>query len=150
MKATFAAGCFWHVEALFGRLEGVRGTMVGYVGGMLPNPTYEEVCGGRTGHAEAVQIEYDPQAISFDELLDVFWQNHDPTTLNRQGPDVGVQYRSAVFYHTDQQKSSAESSRNALEKSGRLRSPIVTEIVPAGRFYPAEQYHQKYFEKHGH
>ncbi|MDX1595952.1 MAG: peptide-methionine (S)-S-oxide reductase MsrA [Nitrosopumilaceae archaeon] len=149
MKATFAAGCFWHVEDLFRKTKGVKSTKVGYTGGTLPNPTYEEVCTDRTGHAEAVQIEYDPQEISYNDLLKIFWENHDPTTLNRQGPDVGTQYRSAVFYHDESQKQDAEKSKHELEKSGRYQKPIVTEVKPVPEFYSAEEYHQKYFQKHG-
>ncbi len=149
LKATFGAGCFWHVEDMLNKTKGVKATAVGYIGGQLPNPTYEEVCTDKTGHAEAVEVEFDPEEISFDELLDVFWNNHNPTTLNRQGPDIGNQYRSAIFYHDDKQKSSAEKSKQELEKSGRYKDPIVTEIVPAPSFYKAEEYHQKYFKKHG-
>ena len=149
MKATFGAGCFWHVEDLLSKTKGVKSTKVGYTGGQLPNPTYEEVCTDRTGHAEAVEVEYDPEQISYQELLDVFWNNHNPTTLNRQGTDVGIQYRSAIFYHNDEQKETAEKSKENLEKSGRFDNPVVTEIVPAPTFYKAEEYHQKYFQKHG-
>ena len=149
MKATFGAGCFWHVEDLLSKTKGVKSTKVGYTGGQLPNPTYEEVCTDRTGHAEAVEVEYDPDEISFQELLDVFWNNHNPTTLNRQGPDVGIQYRSAIFYHNDEQKEIAEKSKENLEKSGRYENPVVTEIAPAPTFYKAEEYHQKYFQKNG-
>jgi len=149
LKATFGAGCFWHVEDLLNKTKGVKSTAVGYIGGQLPNPTYEEVCTDRTGHAEAVEVEYDPDEISFEELLDVFWTNHNPTTLNRQGPDVGIQYRSAIFYHDETQKEIAENSKHSLEKSEKYDSPIVTEIVPAPTFYKAEEYHQKYFKKHG-
>lgn len=149
MKATFAAGCFWHVEDLFRKTRGINGTKVGYIGGSLANPTYEEVCSGATGHAEAVQVDYDPEMISFDDLLEVFWNNHNPTTLNRQGPDVGVQYRSAIFFHNDEQKETAEKSKEVLAKSGRFQDPVVTQIVPAPSFYRAEEYHQKYFQKHG-
>ena len=149
LKATFGAGCFWHVEDLLGKTKGVKSTKVGYTGGQLPNPTYEEVCTDKTGHAEAVEIEYDPDEISYEELLDVFWNNHNPTTLNRQGPDMGIQYRSAIFYHNDEQKNIAEKSKQLLEKSGRHENPIVTQIVPAPTFYKAEEYHQKYFKKHG-
>ena len=149
MKATFGAGCFWHVEDLLGKTKGVKSTKVGYTGGQLPNPTYEEVCTDRTGHAEAVEVEYDPDEISFEELLDVFWNNHNPTTLNRQGPDVGIQYRSAIFYHNDEQKEIAEKSKESLDKSGRFENAIVTQIVPAPTFYKAEEYHQKYFQKNG-
>ena len=149
MKATFGAGCFWHVEDLLNKTKGVKSTAVGYIGGQLPNPTYEEVCTDKTGHAEAVEVDYDPEEISFEELLDVFWSNHNPTTLNRQGPDVGIQYRSAIFYHDEKQKEIAKSSKQSLEKSGKFDKPIVTEIVPAPTFYKAEEYHQKYFKKHG-
>ena len=149
MKATFAAGCFWHVEDLFRKTKGVKSTKVGYTGGKLAAPTYEEVCTDKTGHAEAVQVEYDPNEISYDKLLKIFWENHDPTTLNRQGPDVGSQYRSAVFYHDESQKQEAEKSKEELEKSGRYQRPIVTEVAPAPEFYKAEEYHQKYFQKHG-
>lgn len=149
MKATFAAGCFWHVEDLFQKTKGVKSTQVGYTGGKLSSPTYEEVCTDKTGHAEAVQVEYDPEQISYDELLKIFWENHDPTSLNRQGPDVGIQYRSAVFYHDDSQKEIAEKSKEKLGKSGMYQKPIVTEVSPAPEFYKAEEYHQKYFQKHG-
>lgn len=148
-KATFGAGCFWGVEAAFRQLEGVTSTAVGYMGGTLKNPTYEDVCTDRTGHAEVVQVEFDPARVSYDQLLDVFWQNHDPTTLNRQGPDVGTQYRSVIFYHTPEQQRAAIASKEALAKSGRFRRPIVTEIVPAGDFWRAEEYHQQYLEKRG-
>ncbi|MDH3488823.1 MAG: peptide-methionine (S)-S-oxide reductase MsrA [Nitrosopumilus sp.] len=146
MKATFGAGCFWHVEDLLDKTKGVKSTKVGYIGGQLSNPTYEEVCTDKTGHAEAVEVEYDPDEISYKELLDVFWNNHNPTTLNRQGPDIGIQYRSAIFYHDDEQKEIAEKSKQ--EQSARYEHPIVTEIVPAPLFYKAEEYHQKYFKKH--
>ena len=149
LKATFGAGCFWHVEDLLGKTKGVKSTKVGYTGGQLPNPTYEEVCTDKTGHAEAVEIEYEPDEISYEELLDVFWKNHNPTTLNRQGPDVGIQYRSAIFYHNDEQKKIAEKSKQTLDKSGQFENPVVTEIVPAPSFYKAEEYHQKYSKKCG-
>ena len=149
MKATFAAGCFWHVEDLFRKTNGVKSTKVGYIGGNLPNPTYEEVCTDRTGHAEAVEVEYDPEQISYDELLDVFWNNHDPTSINRQGPDVGIQYRSSIFVHDESQKNAAEKSKEKLSSSGKYSKNIVTEIIPAPEFFKAEEYHQKYFEKHG-
>jgi peptide-methionine (S)-S-oxide reductase len=148
-KATFGAGCFWGVEETLRKVKGVTATAVGYTGGDLANPTYEDVCTDRTGHAEVVQVEYDPAQVSYDQLLDVFWSNHDPTTLNRQGPDVGTQYRSVVFYHTPAQKTAAEASRDRQQKSGRFRRPIVTEIAPAGPFYRAEEYHQRYLEKRG-
>jgi len=149
MKATFGAGCFWHVEDLLRKTKGVKSTQAGYIGGKLANPTYEEVCTDATGHAEAVQVEYDPNEISYDELLDVFWSNHDPTSLNRQGPDVGNQYRSAIFFHDEEQKKIAQKSKEELEKSGKFQKHIVTEIIPAPVFYKAEEYHQKYFQKHG-
>jgi len=149
LKATFGAGCFWHVEDMLSKTKGVKSTKVGYIGGQLPNPTYEEVCTDKTGHAEAVEVEYDPDEISYEELLDVFWNNHNPTTLNRQGPDMGIQYRSAIFYHNDEQKEIAEKSKQTLDKSGQFENSIVTEIVPSPTFYNAEEYHQKYFKKHG-
>ena len=148
-KATFGAGCFWGVEAQFRQIKGVKETAVGYMGGFLKNPTYEDVCTDETGHAEVVQVEYDPQEVSFDELLKVFWDGHNPTTLNRQGPDVGSQYRSAVFYHTLEQEKMARTAKEVLEKSGRFSKPIVTEITPTTIFYPAEEYHQRYLEKKG-
>jgi len=148
-KATFGAGCFWGVEETFRKVPGVTSTAVGYTGGTLENPTYEDVCTDRTGHAEVVQVEYDPARVSYDQLLDVFWANHDPTTLNRQGPDEGAQYRSAIFYHTPAQKAAAEASRDRQQKGGRFRRPIVTEIAPAAPFYRAEEYHQRYLEKRG-
>jgi len=149
-KATFGAGCFWGVEAEFRQLpKGVVSTAVGYEGGTMKNPTYRDVCTDRTGHAEVVEVEYDPEKISYEDLLKVFWANHDPTTLNRQGPDVGTQYRSVIFYHTPEQQAAALASKEKLEKSGRYRRPIVTEIVPATSFYRAEDYHQQYLEKRG-
>jgi peptide-methionine (S)-S-oxide reductase len=148
-KATFAAGCFWGVEAAFRQVPGVLSTAVGYEGGTKANPTYEQVCAKNTGHAEAVEVDYDPARVSYDELLKVFWENHDPTTLNRQGPDVGEQYRSAIFFHDAEQEREAIASREALEKSGRFRKPIVTEITPASTFWRAEDYHQQYLEKRG-
>ena len=129
--------------------KGVKSTKVGYTGGQLPNPTYEEVCTDRTGHAEAVEVEYNPDEISFEELVNVFWNNHNPTTLNRQGPDIGIQYRSAIFYHDDEQRQIAEKSKQELDSSNRYENPIVTEILPAPTFYNAEEYHQKYFQKNG-
>jgi len=147
MKATFAAGCFWHVEDLFDKLKGVKSTKVGYTGGKLSNPTYEEVCTDRTGHAEAVEVEYNPDEISYDELLAVFWNNHNPTSLNRQGPDIGIQYRSSIFFHDESQKKIAEKSKEKLDSSGKFSEKIVTEIVPSPEFYKAEEYHQKYFQK---
>jgi len=148
-RATFAAGCFWGVEATFRQLPGVISTRVGYTGGKLQNPTYKDVCTDRTGHAEAVEVDYDPAKISYEKLLDVFWENHDPTQLNRQGPDSGTQYRSAIFYHDPEQQSAAESSKEKRGKSGAYRKPIVTQIVPATTFYEAEDYHQQYLEKRG-
>lgn len=147
MKATFAAGCFWHVEDLFAKTAGVTATKVGYTGGTLAKPTYQDVCSDTTGHAEAVQVEYDPKIVSYDELLRIFWENHDPTSLNRQGPDVGSQYRSAVFCHDRSQMEAAQNSKQALSESGRYTKPIVTEVRPVREFYDAEEYHQKYFEK---
>lgn len=148
-KATFGAGCFWGVEAAFRQVKGVTGAAVGYSGGMLENPTYKDVCSGRTGHAEVVEVEFDSSAVSYEELLKVFWDNHDPTTLNRQGPDVGTQYRSAIFYHSPEQETVARASKEALEQSGQFPRPVVTEITPASAFYRAEEYHQQYFEKRG-
>jgi peptide-methionine (S)-S-oxide reductase len=148
-KASFAAGCFWGVETAFRQFEGVLDTAVGYSGGRLENPTYEDVCSGRTGHAETVEVEYDPSRVSYEQLLDVFWENHDPTTLNRQGPDVGEQYRSAIFFHTPEQQAAATASKAKLEKSGKYKRPIVTQIQPASKFFRAEEYHQRYLEKHG-
>lgn len=147
--ATFGAGCFWGVEVTFRNTPGVKDAIVGYLGGTMANPTYKDVCTGRTGHAEVVQVKYDPAEVTYDKLLDVFWENHDPTTLNRQGPDVGTQYRSAVFYHSPEQKRLAEESKASLEASGRFRRPVVTEITPASTFYLAEDYHQRYLEKRG-
>lgn len=149
--ATFAAGCFWGVESAFRKLlgKGVLSTQVGYTGGSFPNPTYEDVCAHKTGHAEAVEVKYDPAKVSYEELLGVFWSIHDPTTPDRQGPDVGSQYRSAIFYHTPAQKKLAEESVRQLESSGHYVSKIVTQIAPASVFYPAEEYHQRYFEKTG-
>ncbi len=146
-KATFGAGCFWGVEATFRKVDGVVETMVGYTGGETTSPSYEEVCSGRTGHAEAVQLQFDPARVSYGELLDIFWDLHDPTTLNRQGPDVGTQYRSAIYVHDAEQDDAATASKERLQQAGRYRDPIVTEIVPAGEFYRAEDYHQQYFEK---
>ncbi len=148
-KATFAAGCFWGVEAAFRRVDGVTATVVGYSGGTTSDPTYKEVCTDTTGHAEVVQVEYDPARVSYEALLDIFWDNHDPTQLNRQGPDVGTQYRSAIYYHDDEQKTAASASKEKLASSGRYRRPIVTEITQAQEFYPAEDYHQQYLEKRG-
>jgi len=148
-KATFAAGCFWGVEAAFQQVPGVISTQVGYTGGSTKNPAYEQVCTGETGHAEAVEVEYDPARVRYEDLLEVFWRNHDPTALNRQGPDIGEQYRSAIFYHSPEQEAAARSSKSDLEASGRFNRPVVTEIVPMTKFYRAEEYHQKYFEKRG-
>ena len=148
-KATFGAGCFWGVEAAFRQIKGVKATAVGYMGGKLKDPTYQDVCTDRTGHAEVVQVEFDPERVTYDELLNVFWENHDPTTLNRQGPDTGTQYRSAIFYHTPEQEAAAKASKEALAKSGRYKRPIVTEITHAPEFYRAEDYHQQYLEKRG-
>ena len=148
-KATFGAGCFWGVEAAFRQVEGVLATAVGYSGGRPANPTYEDVCSGRTGHAEVVEVEFDPAKVSYEQLLDVFWENHDPTTLNRQGPDVGEQYRSAIFTLTPEQEAAARASKESRAKSGQYKRPIVTEITPASPFYRAEEYHQRYLEKHG-
>lgn len=148
-KATFAGGCFWGVEANFRRVVGVTSAAVGYTGGKTANPTYEDVCSSRTGHAEAVEVEFDPEVLRYENLLEVFWATHDPTTLNRQGPDQGSQYRSAIFYHDAEQKVAAEASKERQEKAKRFPRPIVTEIIPAGPFYKAEEYHQKYLEKHG-
>ena len=147
--ATFGAGCFWGVEETFRALKGVQRTEVGYAGGSFPNPTYEDVCTGKTGHAEAVQVTYDPALISYEDLLKVFWSSHDPTTKNRQGPDVGTQYRSAIFFHTKEQELLAKRSKEALEKSGTLPRKIATEIVEASTFFPAEEYHQQYLKKNG-
>ena len=149
MKATFAAGCFWCVEPSFSKIKGVTSTMVGFTGGRLENPTYEDVCTGQTGHAEAIQVEYDPSAVSYDELLEVFWGSHDPTTLNRQGPDVGEQYRSAIFFHSAEQEAAARASKEKLQNSGMYEKNVVTQIVPASQFYKAEEYHQKYYAKCG-
>ncbi|MCC6127272.1 MAG: peptide-methionine (S)-S-oxide reductase MsrA [Pirellulales bacterium] len=148
-KATFAAGCFWGVEEAFRTLKGVLKTTVGYAGGTSENPTYQQVCTDRTGHAEVVLVEYDPAQASYEQLLDAFWNAHDPTTLNRQGPDTGTQYRSAIFYHSPAQKASAEASKQRLAQSGKFKRPVVTEIVAAGPFYPAEEYHQQYLLKRG-
>ena len=149
MKATFAAGCFWHVEEIFRKTSGVKSTQVGYSDGVTKNPTYEDVCADTTGHAEAVEVDYDPQEVSYEELLKIFWNNHNPTTLNRQGPDVGKQYRSAVFFHTPEQKKVAMEMKEKLNPIARekFQSDIVTEIKPASDFYRAEEYHQQYFSK---
>lgn len=148
-RATFAAGCFWGVEATFRTVKGVKSTSVGYTGGWTENPTYEMVCTDKTGHAEAVEVVFDPNVVSYEKLLDVFWECHDPTQKNRQGPDVGTQYRSAIFYHSPEQEQAARRSKEQLEKSGKYKRPIVTEIVPASMFWRAEEYHQQYLEKRG-
>jgi peptide-methionine (S)-S-oxide reductase len=147
--ATFGAGCFWGVEEAFRKTPGVADTAVGYMGGQLENPSYQAVCTDRTGHAEVVEVQFDPAVISYEHLLELFWGLHDPTTLNRQGPDVGTQYRSAVFYHDEAQKAAAEQLKSKLQASGRFRRPIVTEITPASTFWRAEEYHQKYIQKTG-
>ena len=149
MKATFGAGCFWGVEEAFRQVPGVLDATVGYAGGTTEDPTYRDVCTDTTGHAEVVLVEYDPARVRYEQLLDVFWRIHDPTTLNRQGPDVGTQYRSAIFYHTPEQEAAARASKAQLEAGGRFRRPIVTEITPAGPFHRAEEYHQRYLQKHG-
>jgi peptide-methionine (S)-S-oxide reductase len=146
-KATFAAGCFWGVEAAFRKMKGVISTRVGYTGGQMKNPTYRDVCTDTTGHAEAVEITYNPAQLSYRQLLDEFFRIHDPTTPDRQGPDFGSQYRSAIFYHDDAQRAAAESLIMQLEKSGRYRQPVVTQVVLATEFFEAEEYHQQYFEK---
>ena len=148
-KATFAAGCFWGVESAFQTVEGVVDTEVGYTGGATENPTYKQVCSDRTGHAEAIEITFDPDVISYKELVELFWRLHDPTQVNRQGPDRGSQYRSAIFVHSPEQKAIAEQSKAELGASGKWKKPIATQIVPAGTFWRAEEYHQDYFEKNG-
>ncbi len=148
-KASFAGGCFWGVQQLFDKMPGVISSRVGYMGGQKDNPTYEEVCGGNTGHAETLEITYDANQISYGDLLDRFWTLHDPTTKDRQGPDVGSQYRSVIFYYTPEQKIEAEKSKNNLDNSGKFSNPVVTEIFSASTFWPAEDYHQKYNEKNG-
>ena len=147
--ATFGAGCFWGVEVAFRQIQGVSATAVGYSGGHTENPTYHDVCGGETGHAEVVEVEYDPAVVPYDRLLEVFWENHDPTTPNRQGPDVGEQYRSVIFFHSPEQEAVARASLARLQESGRYRRPVVTQILKAGPFYRAEEYHQQYLEKRG-
>lgn len=151
MKATFAAGCFWGVESLFRQVKGVKSTQVGYTGGTLENPTYEDVCTGRTGHAESIQIDYDPSVVSYEELLKIFWSNHNPTTINQQGPDIGEQYRSVVFFHNLEQEKTAKELMEKLQPATfkRFGKKIVTEIVPAKTFFTAEEYHQRYLEKNG-
>ena len=148
-KATFAAGCFWGVEAAFRKVEGVTATTVGYTGGTKEDPTYKEVCTGATGHAEAVELIYDPAQVSYERLLEVFWQSHDPTQVDRQGPDVGTQYRSAIFFHDPDQEATAKASKEALDASGQLARPVATQIAPSAPFYRAEEYHQRYLEKRG-
>ncbi|HPM54028.1 MAG TPA: peptide-methionine (S)-S-oxide reductase MsrA [Methanoculleus sp.] len=148
-RATFGAGCFWGIEETFREVRGVVDTAVGFMGGSTENPTYPDVCTGKTGHTEVVQVTYDPGEVSYRDLLNVFWNAHDPTTLNRQGPDIGTQYRSVIFYHTTEQEAEARASRAAVEQSGRFRRHVVTAIEPAGTFWRAEEYHQQYFAKHG-
>lgn len=148
-KATFAAGCFWGVEQTFREIDGVIDAVSGYEGGHTLDPTYQDVCTDKTGHAEVVEVEYDPQKVSYDKLLDVFWNSHDPTQMNRQGPDVGTQYRTAIFFHTPEQEQAARASKAKLEASGRIRRPIATAIEPAQTFYRAEEYHQQYLAKRG-
>jgi peptide-methionine (S)-S-oxide reductase len=148
-KATFAAGCFWGVEETFRQIPGVIETTVGYLGGHTANPTYKDVCTDETGHAEVVQVTFDPSKVSYEKLLDVFWSAHDPTTLNRQGPDIGTQYRSAIFFHSPEQERRARASKQKMEACGKFQREIVTEITPASTFYPAEEYHQKYLAKRG-
>ena len=147
--ATFGAGCFWGVEAAFRRVPGVLDAVSGYSGGRTENPSYKDVCTDHTGHAEVVQVTFDPSKVSYEQLLDVFWKIHDPTQVNRQGPDFGTQYRTAIFYHSPEQEATAKKSKHALDASGRFRQPIATEITPAGPFWRAEEYHQRYLEKHG-
>ncbi|HZQ93741.1 MAG TPA: peptide-methionine (S)-S-oxide reductase MsrA [Candidatus Sulfotelmatobacter sp.] len=148
-KATFAAGCFWGVEATFRQIPGVISTRVGYIGGHTESPSYQDVCTDRTGHAEAVEVEFDPSKVSYNDLLKVFWENHDPTQVNRQGPDWGAQYRSAIFFHSPEQQAQAQASKEALDRSHHYSKPIATQVVPAATFYPAEEYHQQYLEKRG-
>lgn len=148
-KATFGAGCFWGVEASFREMDGVTDALAGYEGGQTQNPSYKDVCTDLTGHAEVVQVEYDSSKISYDKLLDLFWQMHDPTQVNRQGPDVGTQYRSVIFYHTPEQEQAARASKTRLEASGKFKKPVATQIEPAQNFYRAEEYHQQYLAKRG-
>jgi peptide-methionine (S)-S-oxide reductase len=148
-KATFGAGCFWGVEEMFRNIKGVTSATSGYAGGTTENPTYEDVCRHETGHAEVVEVEFDPAQATYEQLLDVFWSNHDPTTRDRQGPDIGSQYRSVVFYHSPEQQKAAAAKKEELDRSGRFRRPIVTQIEPAPAFYRAEEYHQEYLRKHG-
>jgi len=152
MRATFAAGCFWGVEALFRQVKGVESTQVGYTGGPFEDPTYQDVCSGRTGHAEAVQLEYDPSVVSYEDLLLIFWSNHNPTTINQQGPDIGEQYRSVVFFHDQKQENTAKELKEKLQSAAlkQFGEKIVTEITPAMKFFRAEEYHQQYLEKNGH
>ncbi len=147
--ATFAAGCFWGIEAAYRQVPGVTETAVGYMGGNLENPTYKDVCSGRTNHAEVIHVTFDPAKVSYEQLLEVLWDNHDPTTVNRQGPDIGTQYRSAIFFHSPEQETAALASKQRHDASGRFPRKIVTEIVPAGTFWKAEDYHQQYLEKRG-
>jgi len=147
--ATLAGGCFWCLEAVFEQLQGVERVVSGYTGGATPHPTYKQVCSGTTGHAEVVQVEFNPAEISYEQLLEVFWSNHNPTTLNRQGPDIGTQYRSVIFYHSAEQKAAAEASKERLQNSGRFSRPIVTQIEPAPAFWRGEEYHQQYLKKRG-
>src|SRR5713226_4103079 len=148
-KATFGAGCFWGVEETFRNVQGVLSTSVGYAGGTQENPTYQDVCTDKTGHAEVVGVEFDPSQVGYDELLNLFWSNHNPTTLNRQGPDVGMQYRSVIFYHSPEQQASVEESKKKLAESGKFNRPIVTQVEPAPKFWCAEEYHQRYLQKRG-
>ena len=148
-KATFGGGCFWGVEVAFRQIPGVTATQVGYMGGNLKNPTYKDVCTDRTGHAEVVEVSFDPAKVSYEDVLKVFWTCHDPTQMNRQGPDVGTQYRSVIFYHTPEQQAAAEASRQELERAGAFKRPIVTAVLPATEFWRAEEYHQQYLEKRG-
>jgi peptide-methionine (S)-S-oxide reductase len=148
-KATFGAGCFWGVEEEFRQVKGVVATAVGYSGGSLAQPTYQDVCTDRTGHAESVEVQFDPAQVTYEQLLDVFWNNHDPTTRNRQGPDVGTQYRSVIFYHTPEQQAAATASKERIDRGGKFARPVVTEIVPASTFWRAEEYHQQYLQKRG-
>ena len=145
-KTTLANGCFWCSEAIFKRLKGVKSVLPGYSGGIVKSPSYEQICTGRTGHAESIQIEFDPKIIPYEKILDIFWHTHDPTTLNRQGNDIGTQYRSAIFYHDQKQKEIAEKSKSDLEKAGVYKNPVVTEITPFKNFYVAEDYHKNYYE----
>ena len=149
-KTTFGAGCFWGIEHAFNKIDGVIGAPVGYAGGTVPDPTYEQVCTGQTGHTEVVQVEFDPEKVTYEELLETFWTLHDPTTLNRQGPDFGTQYRSAIYFHSPEQEAAAHKAIAALEEGNQLRNPIVTEVAPIDTFYIGEDYHQRYFEKKGH